>query len=164
MRTIGLFLPFLFFNRYSITKPRIYDFHRALRKDNPDTPIGVAGFCWGGKFVTLMAHGTDKTDGGRDLIDAGFTAHPSFLDIPADLDAVTLPYSAALGTSDMNLHGETIEKFKKALQGKMDVEVVEYEGAKHGFAVRGDPNDEKEKKQGMEAEEQAVRFFTKYLV
>ena len=32
-----------------------------------------------------------------------------------------------------------------------------------GFAVRGNPDDETEKRQGMEAEEQAIKWFQKHL-
>lgn len=35
------------------------------------------------------------------------------------------------------------------------------EGAKHGFAVRVDPGDEKENKRGMMAEDDAFNFFSK---
>lgn len=157
----------MFFNRMSVCKPRVYDFFRALRTSTA-LPIGAAGFCWGGKYVTLLSAGNASDDAkssdGKALLEAGFVAHPSFLVIPGDIDPISVPYSVAHPTADMNIGPEQAKTFQKALEGKKDVEFVEYEGAKHGFAVRGNPDDEKEKRQGVEAEDQAVRWFQKYLV
>lgn len=114
-----------------------------------------------------MSHGPEssdaKTQDGKPLFDAGFTAHPSMLTLPADAEGVRLPYSVAHGTKDMNIGVEEAKKFKNGLANKMDIEFVEYEGAKHGFAVRGNPDDEVEKRQGTEAEDQAIAWFEKYL-
>lgn len=159
-------LPWVFFTRQAVTKPRVYDFFRALRAETT-LSIGAAGFCWGGFNVTTMAYGPEhsdaKTSDGKALIDAAFTAHPSLLTIPTHIEPIRLPYSVAHGTKDMNIGEADAAKFKQALQGKKDVEFVEYEGAKHGFAVRGNPDDEVEKRQGMEAEAQALRWFEKHL-
>ena len=48
-------------------------------------------------------------------------------------------------------------------KGEGRCELVVYEGAKHGFAVRGNPEVERELRQGVEAEDQAVKWFTKWL-
>lgn len=163
LRTSFYFFPFLFYNRWSVTKPRIYDFFRALRAST-SLSVGAAGFCWGGKWVTLMAHGQDRTEDGRPLIDAAYTAHPSMLKLPDDAEPVQLPYSVAIGTLDHAIGPAQLSVFKKALEGKKDVEVIEYEGARHGFAVRGNPEIEAEKKNGIAAEDQAVRWLCKYLI
>lgn len=127
-------------------------------------PVGCAGFCWGGKHVTLLCSGVEKTaDGTKPLVDCGFTAHPSFLSVPTDLDAVTVPLSIANGTLDIALKGESMQQAKTILDAKPGCELVVYEGAKHGFAMRGNPKNEKELKQGVEAEEQALKFFAKHL-
>ena len=55
---------------------------------------------------------------------------------------------------DLNAGGE---------RGRMfELNVVE--GARHGFAVRGNPGDEDEKRRGQMAEDQAVDFFNRWLV
>lgn len=100
---------------------------------------------------------------GRPLMDVGYTASPSMLKLPEDAEPVVLPYSVAIGTDDMALKGKEFEVYKKALEGKGNVEFVEYPGAKHGFAVRGNPGNKDEKRMGEEAEEQALRFFSRTL-
>ena len=114
--------------------------------------------------MTLLCSGKDKTKDGRNLVDAGYTAHPSQLKIPTDPEGVTLPYSVAHATDDMNLKGEQAVEMKKIIQGKSNCEWVDYQDAKHGFAVRADPKNEKSQKQCADAEDQAVNWFTKHLV
>ena len=61
---------------------------------------------------------------------------------------------------------EVMEEVRGVLElsaeGKPECEVVVYEGATHGFAVRWDPKSERQQRQGEEAEEQAVRWFLKH--
>ena len=51
-----------------------------------------------------------------------------------------------------------LEKMKEEVES----EVVVYEGATHGFAVRGDRGNEKQKRQGLEAEDQLVNWFLRH--
>ncbi len=156
----------MYYNRLSITKPRVFDFFKALRDNEAaDLPVGTAGFCWGGKLVTLLCQDSEKASNGKSLVDAGFTAHPSGLTLPNDVEAVQKPLSIANGTLDFQLTmpgvNQIQEVFGKKEQGRY--EIVVYEGAKHGFAVRGNPKVERELKQGAEAEDQAIAWFTKWL-
>ena len=48
-------------------------------------------------------------------------------------------------------------------RGKM-FDMIVVEGARHGFAIRGNPGDEDEKRRGQMAEDQAVDFFGRWLV
>jgi len=164
LRAISGFVPFLFFTRAAVVGPRIYSFFRALRTSNPSMSVGCAGFCWGGKWVTLLVGGREKAADGQFLVECGFTAHSSALDIPADLEKVVQPLSIAHASLDFALGPAAFKTMKQVMDQKSHCELVVYEGAKHGFAVRGNPNDEKEKRQGMEAEEQALRWFEKHLV
>ncbi|KAI9813431.1 MAG: hypothetical protein M1827_004106 [Pycnora praestabilis] len=168
------FIPFLISNRKSVAYPRILSFMQALHANPPiaSTPlrVGAAGFCWGGKFTVLLA-GKDAplTPTGAPLISAGYTAHPSNLSVPADLDAVNKPLSIAIGDDDMALNLEGVNKCNQILEAKTkreegEHEVVIYDGAKHGFAVRFDEGSEKEKAQALKAEEQAVAWFQRFLV
>lgn len=97
------FLSFFLFCRDSVTRPRITNFLRELKtRTHPDLPIGTAGFCWGGKFVTeLCADGEMNRDGdGRRVTVCGFTAHPSRLHFPGDTEKLRLPWSCAAAEID----------------------------------------------------------------
>ena len=151
----------MYYNRQAVAKPRIFDFFKALRQhEGASLPVGTAGFCWGGKYVALVCHDAEKASNGQSLVDAGFAAHPSMLALPDDIEAVQKPLSIANGSRDMALTGPGMEQVKAIFaekeQGKF--ELVVYEGAKHGFAVRGDPSNEREHKQGLEAEDQVFSY------
>ncbi len=87
------------------------------------------------------------------------------LALPGDVEAVRKPLGIAIGTQDFQLPMAGVEQvkaiFERKEQGKFELRV--YEGAKHGFAVRGNPAVEKELKQGIEAEDQAVSWFKRWL-
>ena len=53
------------------------------------------------------------------------------------------------------------EEADGGVQGKYELRVVEH--AKHGFAVRGDPEDKAELEYGQIAEDQAVEWFGRWL-
>jgi dienelactone hydrolase len=58
-----------------------------------------------------------------------------------------------------------VEQIQDCLAKKTDVphEIRLYEGQVHGFALRGDWSDDKDKKAMDEAEEQGIEWFKKYL-
>lgn len=174
----------MFFNRQSVTGPRIFNFFKDLRANEASLlPVGVAGFCWGGLWTTKLCADIEKTPDGRSLIDAGFTAHPSMLTVPADIEMVKLPLSIANGTKDFQLTPPLMEQVKEIFARKDNCELVVFDGAKHGFAIRSNPNDEREKKQELgklgsisdtsgtarciidsltDAEDQAISWFNKW--
>lgn len=124
----------------------------------------------GGNFAILLCN-TDNvhTPEGKSLIDVAYTAHPSGLVLPKDIEDVKVPLCISNGTLDIGLKADGMEKIQAAFakkegfdEGKYELNAVE--GAKHGFAVRGNPGDEDEKRRGQLAEDQAVNFFEKWLV
>lgn len=160
--------------------PRMLEFHRSLR-DTP-TPemeglkIGSAGFCWGGKYTILLSQGEKYAGGGRkDLVDGAFVAHPSKMAFPSDWEKISTPFSMAIGDVDLGIGIEHVREIEGVLEGKMKrarngveemenaSEVVVYEGAKHGFAIRGDWEDEGQRKSAEGAKEQALKWFAKWL-
>ncbi|KAJ3954922.1 hypothetical protein N0V92_008566 [Colletotrichum tropicale] len=187
---IRYFVPLLLATRAGVLVPRIANFLRALRLDPPSPlprpststsasadgaggetsasaaakglKIGVAGFCWGGKYAIQLAQGTAGPFGEERLIDIAYTAHPSMVSVPGDLEKVALPLSIANGDDDMMMPRAKMALAKDILGKKGDCEVCEYTGAKHGFAVRGDPNDERQADLGMRAEDQAVGWFRRW--
>ena len=100
---------------------------------------------------------------GKPLIDAGFTAHPSNLVIPGEVEKVRRPVSIGIGDNDVVLPMAGVEKIKKIFEGIQDVEteVKIYPGAGHGFAVRADLTQEGSAavKNATESEEQAIAWF-----
>ena len=117
----------------------------------------------------LLCSDDNKTVHGKSLITAGFTAHPSAVVMPTDMEAVKIPLCISSGTLDVRFKPADIEvtkgifaqKEKEYGEGRFEMNAIE--GARHGFAVRGDPGDEEENKRGMMAENDAVRFFSKWL-
>ncbi|KAI4174958.1 MAG: hypothetical protein LQ343_001985 [Gyalolechia ehrenbergii] len=160
--------PYLFNTRFSVTSPRIHAFFTAVR-ESTSLPIFAAGFCWGGLHAVNLTHATSTTPSGTPLVDAAFTAHPSALTVPGDLEKAEKPLSISNGTKDFVLDMKGVESVKAVFarkneeeggKGRFELNVVE--GAKHGFAVRGNPGDEEEMKQAQVAEDQAVEWFRRW--
>ncbi|KAK7923002.1 alpha/beta-hydrolase [Apiospora marii] len=177
LKTIALMAPFIVRTRRSVTQPRVVKFFQGLRTSPPPFPtqslkIGVAGFCWGGYHAIYLAQDNPETRvtppgsaEGVPLINCGFTAHPSSVSIPSDILAVRLPLSVANGPDDALMGREKMVQLTQILEAKEDAahEVVPFEGARHGFGNRGDPNDPKQAEMGLQAEDQAVNWFSKHL-
>lgn len=177
-------LRFLLANRRSAAHPRILSFMTALRASagggGPAAKIGVAGFCWGGLHAVLLTHDTPQNrvavDGGVEtcpLVDCAFTAHPSMLSFPGDIEGVVRPLSVANGDDDAWMGKAKMQRLVGMLEGKNAAlgegggegeryEAVVYPGAKHGFAVRGDLGDPLQRERGEQSEEQAVRWFRRW--
>ena len=135
--------PWLYNHRQAITIPIVKSFFTELRKLNPDTKIGVAGFCWGGRYAILLGQSHFNEE---KLVDAVFAGHPSFVSIPADVQSPVVPVSIAVASTD-TVYSPAMAEKTETLWAHDDVEneIVIYEGAKHGFCVRGNMKDEKEK-------------------
>ncbi|KAH0562129.1 hypothetical protein GP486_003171 [Trichoglossum hirsutum] len=162
------FIPFVLHMSVSAVLPRITTFLRSVRKNEGRAlGVGLAGFCYGGHFAVLVAHNDKQTstEDGKPLADVVFTGHPSQVKIPVEFEEVRLPLSIAVGSKDFWLPFQKVGEVRKILDEKVEAEheVVVYTGAKHGFTVRGDPGNEEEVKQGVEAEDQAVAWFKRFL-
>ena len=98
------------------------------------------------------------------LIDCAFTAHPSYIDVPKDIEAIAVPTSVAVGDQDTAMKPALIQQMKAILEAKQegDHEVTVYPGAKHGFAVRTHPDDKHEIECAERAEVQAIGWFNRW--
>ena len=106
--------------RASICQPRIFNFFSSLRSST-SLPIGAAGFCWGGRYVALLCQDAEKapsSPSGKALLDCGFTAHPSGLVLPTDIEAVKVPFCISNGSMDFQLKAEGNEMIRKIFARK----------------------------------------------
>ena len=148
-------MPWLGEHPHEKTKSLIESFIAAVRKDPGTGKLGAIGFCWGGKYSILAAHSD---------VDAAYACHPSLVAVPDDLEGVTKPLSLAVGEKDSLLDVPTVEKMREALvKTGVPHEVIIYEDQVHGFALRSDWSDEKDKKAMDDAEKQGIAWFEKYL-
>jgi dienelactone hydrolase len=148
--------PWLIKHREGVTLPLLKQFLSAVQTIPSTGKVGTLGFCWGGRYAVLTAHGD---------VDAAVACHPSLLAIPGDLEKITKPVSLAVGTEDSLLDVESVKKIQDVL-GKLDHvphEIQTYEDQVHGFALRSDWGSEKDKKAMDDAEKQGIAWFEKYL-
>lgn len=189
------FIPWRYHNRIGATFPVVRKFFQDFREEHgwDDEPLGVAGFCWGGKHTILLSHednffatakknlaqrdsddDDDNTGGGggrKPLLDAGFVGHPSFLDIPRDVEKIAVPVAWALAGQDHHIKvPEVVDAITKIVEDQPDQkkkgQVKVYHGCRHGFCVRvdvlsGDANGFVN--QAIEAEDQAIEWFNSKL-
>ncbi|KAF2725800.1 hypothetical protein K431DRAFT_280520 [Polychaeton citri CBS 116435] len=166
------FFPLKYFLREAVCGPRVFHFFKSLRANEGATlPVGTAGFCWGGLYVTRLSADTVRTNDNRRLIDCGFVAHPSGLKYPDDIESIQLPYACAAAEDDMMMSSSQAKQTQEILEAKtvkqktetgVEHEFVMYHGAHHGFAVRADENDKEEAEKGRKAGEQAVGWFSRW--
>lgn len=85
--------------------------------------IGAVGFCWGGRYAILQAHGQEKGAEGSSIggVDVAVACHPSLVSVPGDFEGVERPLSLAVGEKDSLLDMESVGKIREVLDGKKDV-------------------------------------------
>ncbi|KAL8947729.1 MAG: hypothetical protein Q9222_006025 [Ikaeria aurantiellina] len=157
--------PWLVKHREGVSKPLIDGFINTIRMTPGTDKVGCVGFCWGGRYAILQAHGPSQEPGVVGGVDAAFTAHPSLLAVPADFDNVNRPLSIALGTRDGLVDEGTRGGIIDIMATKTGVEheVRLYEGQVHGFALRSDWSSDEDKKAMDEATRQGIEWLDKYL-
>ena len=155
--TVGTTLPpWLIRHREGVSKPLIDSFISVVRANPGTGKVGAIGFCWGGRYAILAAHGE---------VDAAYACHPSLVAVPGDFEPVTKPLSLAVGDKDSLLDSATIGKIQDTLAKKTSIphELRIYEDQVHGFALRSDWSSEKDRIAMDEAEKQGIEWFNKYL-
>ncbi|KAI0390104.1 dienelactone hydrolase family protein [Xylariaceae sp. FL0594] len=154
----------IYLNRFGKTFPVAKRFMTSLRQNEAaNLPVGVAGYCWGGKHVVLLCEGF-KTEDGKPLVDAGFTAHPSFLGLYGEIERLKVPVSFAVGDLDNRVSSEQAKRIEEIVLAKPDGQRGEcrvYPGYGHGFACRVDVKNY-DPKGAVEAEDQALAWFEKH--
>ncbi|KIX92447.1 uncharacterized protein Z520_11767 [Fonsecaea multimorphosa CBS 102226] len=150
------------------------DFLQALRRStSASQKIGMVGFCWGGKYAIRAGLESNmiEVDGKKvPLVDAVAALHPSHLTLPHDVEALVVPVTIGWGVEDQGVSFETKAKVEdiharaKAAGRKMP-EVVHkvYKPGRHGFAVRGNPDDPEERACLEDSEKQVLDWFDRWL-
>lgn len=150
------------------------DFLRELRLATPKSQkIGMAGFCWGGKYANRAGLESNmiEMDGQKvPLVDAIVALHPSNLVFPDDMETLVVPASYGWGLEDVGVNIEQKGKVeaihaKAKEQGRQvpEMEHQVYKPGRHGFAVRGNPDDPLEKKALEDSLAQALNWFDRWL-
>jgi len=147
--------PWLLIHREAVSKPIVDGFINAVKMIPGTNKVGAIGFCWGGRYAILAAHG---------LVDAAYACHPSLVAVPGDFEGVTKPLSLACGDKDSLLAEEEVHKIRDVLEKtKAPTEVEIYKDQVHGFTLRGDWSSDKDKEAMDRACAQGHNWFSKYL-
>jgi len=160
--------PWMVKHREGVTKPLIDGFVNTIRMTPGTNKIGAIGFCWGGRYAILEAHGRNMSGEGSDVggVDAAYACHPSMVAVPGDFESVKVPLSLAFGTKDSLLAEKDRVGIKETMakrESQAPYEIKEYEDQIHGFALRGDWSSDKDKQAMDAAASQGIQWFEKYL-
>jgi dienelactone hydrolase len=145
-----------FLGRHSkeIRWPEIKVFAETLKSQYKK--VGAIGFCYGGWACFQLA--ADPS-----LIDAICAAHPSGLE-KSEIDHAKVPVQVLSPEHD-HAYTEELKMYTFETLSKLNIpwEYIYFPGLRHGFAVRGDPNDQKQKDGFERAKRSAVNFFNEFL-
>ncbi|KAK0702371.1 Alpha/Beta hydrolase protein [Lasiosphaeris hirsuta] len=150
------------------------DFLQGLRRATPPSQkIGIVGFCWGGKYAIRAGLKSNmiEMDGAKvPLVDAVVVLHPSRLAIPGDVQGLIVPVSYGWGQEDSGVkieqksQVEQVErKAKEEGETVPEMEHKIYKPGRHGFAVRGNPDDPQERKCLEESVTQVLDWLGRWL-
>lgn len=150
------------------------EFLQRLRRSTPRTQrIGMVGFCWGGRYAIragAKAHAIEINGAEVPLVDAIVAMHPSNLVLPNDVEQMTVPTSFGWGVEDTVVSFEQKAKVEelhtqatKAGQHVPEMEHKVYTPGRHGFGVRGNPDEPLERECLEGAEAQVLAWFRRWL-
>jgi dienelactone hydrolase len=151
------------------------DFLESLRRDTYGSgkKIGMVGFCWGGRYAIRATREQNMIDiDGKKvpLVDAVVALHPSNLALPGDVEKPVVPLSVGWGVEDEGVsfaqkaQVEGIhDKATKEGTTLPEIEHKAYTPGRHGFAVRGNPEDPKERKCLEDSMTQGLDWFKKWI-
>ncbi|KIW79816.1 hypothetical protein Z517_06431 [Fonsecaea pedrosoi CBS 271.37] len=156
------------------TNQTFMDFMQALRRSTPPTQkIGMVGFCWGGKYAIRAGLESNmiEVDGKKvPLVDVVAAMHPSHVSLPGDVESLVVPVSIGWGVEDQGVNFEQKAKVEeihakaRAAGRKLpEVEHRVYKPGRHGFAVRGNPDDPEERACLENSEKQILDWLTRWL-
>ncbi|KAK6953267.1 hypothetical protein Daesc_005568 [Daldinia eschscholtzii] len=143
---------FLDDHRPEVTDPIIETAIDFLRTKLGVKKVVATGYCFGGRYTfRFLAEGKG--------VDVGFAAHPSLLE-DAEISALNGPASiAAADADDMTPPARRSQIEALLLETGFPYSLALYGGTQHGFGVRANVSDPKQKFGKEEAFFQAIRWF-----
>ena len=150
------------------------DFLKTLRRETPkERKIGMVGFCWGGRYAIRAGLEDNMIEIGGvkvPLVDAVVALHPSNMVVPADVEKPVVPISYGWGQEDQGVSIETKGKVEAvhariSKEGRKVPEMQHrvYKPGRHGFAVRGNPDDPQERACLEDSQKQVLDWFQRWL-
>lgn len=117
--------------------------------------IGAAGYCFGAKYVVRHLR--------PGSINAGFCAHPSFVD-KGELAAIEGPLSIAAAVTDQHFPPAKRRESEEILSTtRQPFQINIFSEVQHGFALRGDIKQDVVKFAKEQAFLQALKWFNEHL-
>ncbi|EPE09378.1 dienelactone hydrolase family protein [Ophiostoma piceae UAMH 11346] len=125
--------------------------------------IGATGYCYGGRYAFRAAGTLGNTTANFDAVDAVFAAHPSLLS-DDEINASKAPASIAAAETDSLMSVARRTEITALLQNSgNEYSFAVYGGTSHGFGVRANVTDPRQKFAKEEAFLQAARWFSVWL-
>lgn len=140
---------------------------KSLRNDFKVQKLGAVGYCFGGKYVARFLGPVGSSNNA--MVDAGYTAHPSFVD-EEELKGIRGPLSIAAAETDSIFPEEkrhASERILKELaQGSQSIpyQINLFSHVSHGFATRADIKQPSQKFAKEAAFMQAVQWFNFHML
>jgi len=174
LASMPTFLAWMARHKHAPTDRVCVEFLQKLRRDTPrGRKIGMVGFCWGGRYAVRAGRASSAVEVGGErvpLVDAVVALHPSNMVIPADIEALAVPTSFGWGVEDSVVSfdqkakvEETHAKFAAAGGKVLVTEHKTYKPGRHGFGVRGNPDDPAERACLEGTEKQVLDWFQRWL-
>lgn len=126
-----------------------------LRGSHGVKKIGGVGYCFGGKYVCRWLK--------EGKLDAGYTAHPSFVEAD-EVRGIQGPLSISAAETDQIFPAPKRHETEEILEKHtVPYQINLFSDVEHGFAVRCDLSKKREKFAKEQAFLQAVAWFDEYL-
>lgn len=149
-------------SRHSDTPKILGQLHRvvtALKADHGVRHVVAQGYCWGGKYAILAGTKGSCDEEPNPFVDAFVAAHPSRVEVPSHIEAIATPGLFLFSETDKLFTPEVIGRVKSIVEANhFDVEIKQFPGTNHGFAVRGDEADPVVGKAKEEALQAGIAF------
>ncbi|KAE8223860.1 hypothetical protein CF319_g3157 [Tilletia indica] len=140
--------------------PKIESAAKAIKALHSGKKLGVVGFCWGAPGT--MRLGSDDVPADTQA-DAVAWAHPSLLEVPSDISKLTKPGCFLAAETDAQLPKErreiVEEELCKLAKKGIYTTLRFFPGVEHGWAVRGDENNEYTSRAMRDAQSTLADFF-----